>query len=93
MIGTSSTRVCSQAPGPRSSLDHALHDDDCVAADGCTGEFAAAEVTTMWVIEQGFEMGRPSIIELELDRKRGTLTAVRVGGASVLVSEGEMEIA
>jgi trans-2,3-dihydro-3-hydroxyanthranilate isomerase len=54
---------------------------------------AAGEGTTRWVIEQGFEMGRPSIIELELDRKRGSLTAVRVGGASVVVSEGEMEIA
>lgn len=53
----------------------------------------AAEGTTRWVIEQGFEMGRPSIIELELERKRGSVTAVRVGGASVLVSEGEMEIA
>lgn len=52
-----------------------------------------AEGTTRWVIEQGFEMGRPSIIELELERKRGSVTAVRVGGASVLVSEGEMEIA
>ena len=53
----------------------------------------AAEGTTKWVIEQGFEMGRPSIIELELERKRGSVTAVRVGGASVVVSEGEMEIA
>lgn len=53
---------------------------------------ASGEGTTKWVIEQGFEMGRPSIIELELDRKRGSLTAVRVGGASVVVSEGEMEI-
>jgi trans-2,3-dihydro-3-hydroxyanthranilate isomerase len=52
----------------------------------------AAEGTTRWVIEQGFEMGRPSIIELELERKRGSLTSVRVGGASVVVSEGEMEI-
>jgi len=53
----------------------------------------AAEGTTRWVIEQGFEMGRPSLIELELERKRGSVTAVRVGGASVVVSEGAMEIA
>ena len=53
---------------------------------------AAGEGTVRWVIEQGFEMGRPSIIELELERKRGSLTAVRVGGASVMVSEGTMEI-
>ena len=54
---------------------------------------AAGDGTARWVIEQGFEMGRPSIIELELERKRGALTAVRVGGASVVVSEGAMEIA
>ena len=53
---------------------------------------AAGDGTARWVIEQGFEMGRPSIIELELERKRGSVTAVRVGGASVVVSEGEMEI-
>jgi trans-2,3-dihydro-3-hydroxyanthranilate isomerase len=53
---------------------------------------AAGEGTARWVIEQGFEMGRPSIIELELERKRSSVTAVRVGGASVVVSEGEMEI-
>ena len=54
---------------------------------------AAGDGTARWVIEQGFEMGRPSIIELELERKRGSVTAVRVGGASVVVSEGAMEIA
>jgi trans-2,3-dihydro-3-hydroxyanthranilate isomerase len=52
----------------------------------------ASEGVTRWVIEQGFEMGRPSIIELELERKRGSVAAVRVGGASVLVSDGTMEI-
>lgn len=45
-----------------------------------------------WVIEQGFEMGRPSFLNVEADLKDGALTAVRVGGASVLVSAGEMEI-
>jgi trans-2,3-dihydro-3-hydroxyanthranilate isomerase len=41
-----------------------------------------------WQIEQGFEMGRPSLIELEADRSGGRITAVRVGGRSVLMSEG-----
>ena len=45
-----------------------------------------------WRVEQGFEMGRPSILEVEADVVGGALTAVRVGGASVLVSEGTMEI-
>lgn len=46
-----------------------------------------------WQVEQGFEMGRPSIIEVEADVANGQVTAVRVGGASVLVAEGTMAIA
>jgi len=48
--------------------------------------------TLRWVIEQGFEMGRPSILHLEVDKQDGRITAVRVGGSSVLVSEGWMEV-
>jgi trans-2,3-dihydro-3-hydroxyanthranilate isomerase len=48
--------------------------------------------TLRWIVEQGFEMGRPSILEVEADLSAGIVTAVRVGGASVLVSEGTMEI-
>lgn len=48
--------------------------------------------TLRWVIEQGFEMGRPSLLYLEVDKREGAVTAVRVGGSSVLVSEGWMEI-
>jgi trans-2,3-dihydro-3-hydroxyanthranilate isomerase len=45
-----------------------------------------------WVIEQGFEMGRPSLLEVEADKQDGEITAVRVGGKCVLVSEGVMEV-
>lgn len=45
-----------------------------------------------WRVEQGFEMGRPSIMELEADVRGGAPTAVRVGGATVLMTEGRMEI-
>ncbi|HET7188166.1 MAG TPA: PhzF family phenazine biosynthesis protein [Gemmatimonadaceae bacterium] len=48
--------------------------------------------TLHWVVEQGFEMGRPSILEVEADVARGAVTAVRVGGDTVLMSEGTMEI-
>ena len=48
--------------------------------------------TLRWVVEQGVEMGRPSRLELEADKRGGAITAVRVGGASVLVSRGEMRI-
>lgn len=45
-----------------------------------------------WLIEQGFEMGRPSHIELEANFSGGRVTGVRVGGASVLVSDGWMNV-
>ena len=48
--------------------------------------------TLRWVIEQGFEMGRPSMLEVEVDKRDGKVTAARVGGHSVLVSKGEFRI-
>ncbi|MEO8335219.1 MAG: PhzF family phenazine biosynthesis protein [bacterium] len=48
--------------------------------------------TLRWMVEQGFEMGRPSMLEVEADVVGGALTAVRVGGATVLVCDGEMSI-
>ena len=51
---------------------------------------APADGTTKWVIEQGQEMGRPSLIRVEADTHGGRVVAVRVGGTSVLVSEGEL---
>jgi trans-2,3-dihydro-3-hydroxyanthranilate isomerase len=45
-----------------------------------------------WVVEQGFEMGRPSILEVEADKVAGEITAIRVGGSAVMVSEGWMEV-
>lgn len=48
--------------------------------------------TLRWVVEQGFEMNRPSIIEVEVDKHAGTITAVRVGGASVMMGEGTIEV-
>ncbi len=43
------------------------------------------------VIEQGFEMGRPSEIHLRLQIEGGALVGASVGGAVVRVSEGMIE--
>ncbi len=42
-------------------------------------------------IEQGYEMGRPSLIELTLTLAGGKLAAASIGGAAVVVSEGAIE--
>ena len=50
------------------------------------------DATLRWVVEQGVEMGRPSVIELEADKSGGVVTAVRVGGSSVLIGEGRLKL-
>ena len=48
--------------------------------------------TLEWIVEQGYEMGRPSLLHLEVDKSAGAVTGVRVGGASVMVCEGMIEV-
>ena len=63
----------------------------CAAFGGYLGKRdRRADGTLRWVVEQGFEMGRPSLLEIEVDKRAGAIIAVRVGGNSVLVSRGEM---
>jgi len=42
-------------------------------------------------VTQGIEMGRPSTLHLEADKRGGDVVAVRVGGGAVRVGEGTME--
>lgn len=44
------------------------------------------------VCEQGFEMGRPSIVNVSIEHLNGDIMKVKVGGNSVLVSKGELII-
>jgi trans-2,3-dihydro-3-hydroxyanthranilate isomerase len=75
-----------------------------VAEDPATGSAAAAfagvihrfdeptEGVHRRVIEQGFEMGRPSLITVSLSVDQGRLGAVRIAGHAVRVSEGAIEV-
>jgi trans-2,3-dihydro-3-hydroxyanthranilate isomerase len=47
-----------------------------------------AEGTNAFALKQGYEMGRPSDIGMEADVSGGSLTAVRISGSSVPVSQG-----
>jgi trans-2,3-dihydro-3-hydroxyanthranilate isomerase len=47
---------------------------------------------SLFVIEQGFEMGRPSIITLGLDVVDGRLMEAVIGGHAVLVQEGTIDL-
>lgn len=48
--------------------------------------------THFYRIEQGFEMGRPSLIDLEIDIENGSMHTVRIGGQAVLIARGELFI-
>lgn len=65
----------------------------CAALGGYLAARTPRDGTTLrWVVEQGVEMGRPSIIEVEADKAEGRVTGVRVGGSAVLVSEGTLKL-
>ncbi|HEY0973074.1 MAG TPA: PhzF family phenazine biosynthesis protein [Solimonas sp.] len=59
-----------------------------VALAGALGMEAQQDGTHEWLIHQGVEMGRPSQLHIAVDRSGGVVTAVRVGGYAVTVSEG-----
>jgi len=67
------------------------------AAAALAGYLARREQTAgdmlRWVVEQGVEMGRPSRLEVEAERVGGELKNIRVGGQSVVVTEGTLELA
>jgi trans-2,3-dihydro-3-hydroxyanthranilate isomerase len=48
--------------------------------------------TYRWTVEQGIEMGRPSMLDVEADKEHGSMTAIRVGGRAVMVAEAVMTI-
>jgi trans-2,3-dihydro-3-hydroxyanthranilate isomerase len=44
------------------------------------------------VVEQGFEMGRPSFVTLSLEVAQGALVAASIGGAAVIVTQGILDL-
>lgn len=60
---------------------------------GVAQEFEAPEdgVHTI-TIEQGFEMGRPSLIHLTMEVVGGKLISGEIGGSAVIISQGTIEV-
>lgn len=57
----------------------------------CARTWSLADGEHRFIIEQGFEMGRPSLIDLCLTMRAGALTAATVGGPAIIVTEGMIE--
>jgi trans-2,3-dihydro-3-hydroxyanthranilate isomerase len=43
-------------------------------------------------IAQGVEMGRPSVLHAKAEKKDGVVTDIRIGGTSIMVAEGTLEV-
>jgi len=75
-----------------------------VTEDPATGSAAAAfagvvrdfdhprDGEQMLIIEQGFEMGRPSLIALGLTIENGALASATIGGSVVIVANGSLDL-
>jgi trans-2,3-dihydro-3-hydroxyanthranilate isomerase len=72
--------------------DPATGSANCALAGLLSHYDVARDGTKAWRIAQGVEMGRPSLLEASADKRDGAVVATRVGGASVLVSEGFIEV-
>lgn len=103
--GNSAAYIYCRETEHRSSAFHAraFAPDLIVGEDPATGSAAAAfagvvrrfdtppDGTHMRIIEQGYEMNRPSEIALELEMDAGQLHSVRIGGHAVPVMQGVLE--
>jgi trans-2,3-dihydro-3-hydroxyanthranilate isomerase len=73
-------------------------EDPATGSANCTlgGLLAHHEQVTSgmfsWCIAQGVEMGRPSTLRARAEKKDGVVTATWIGGATVMVSEGTIEV-
>ena len=55
-------------------------------------ELVQAAPTTRIRVEQGFEIGRPSILDIEVDKAGAAITAVRVGGRCIPMGGGWLDV-
>jgi trans-2,3-dihydro-3-hydroxyanthranilate isomerase len=78
-------------------LDGVPEDPATGSANAALGALLAAydpapEKSFRWRVAQGVEMGRPSVLEVRAEKRDGRVTESRVGGASVLVGDGTIEV-
>jgi trans-2,3-dihydro-3-hydroxyanthranilate isomerase len=85
-------RVRMFAPGAGVAEDPATGSAAAAFAGWLARRSPAADGTTKVTLLQGQEIGRPSTLELELDRRQQRTTAVRVGGSSVMVTSGALSV-
>lgn len=87
-----SLRVRVFAPGVGVGEDPATGSAAAALGGLLAGLDRTATGTLLWTIRQGVEMGRPSRIDVAVDKRSGDVAAVRIGGSAVPVSEGTLDL-
>jgi trans-2,3-dihydro-3-hydroxyanthranilate isomerase len=72
--------------------DPATGSANCALAALLTQERRESSGAFAYRIAQGVEMGRPSVLEARSEKRDGVVSGTWIGGASVLVSEGTIEV-
>ena len=72
--------------------DPATGSANCALAAMLTHYNPAPSGTFRYRISQGVEIGRPSVLEARIEKRDGALASAHIGGGSVLVSEGWIEV-
>jgi predicted PhzF superfamily epimerase YddE/YHI9 len=63
---------------------------DDLRMQAIAAEFNLSE--TVFLLEQGFEMGRPSLMTLGFVVEGGALRSASIGGSAVIVSSGALDL-
>jgi len=74
------------------SEDPATGSANCALAALLTLKSPESSGSFQWRIAQGVEMGRPSALDARTQKRDGVLVGAWIGGSSVLVSEGVIEV-
>ncbi len=79
------------APGAGVREDPATGSAAAAFSGFCATALGLGDGEHRFTIEQGFEMGRPSLIELSVAMRGGALASASVGGPAVVVTEGMID--
>lgn len=72
--------------------DPATGSANCALAGLLSHYTTANDGAFRWRIAQGVEMGRPSVLEARAQKRAGVVIGTWIGGCSVLVSKGVLEV-
>jgi trans-2,3-dihydro-3-hydroxyanthranilate isomerase len=105
LIGTDAIYCYSRGATPQQLHTRMFSPLDGIVEDPATGSAAAATISLLaalrperdaemsWRIEQGVEMGRPSLLKGRTQKRDGTVTAVHIGGFAVQIMSGMFDLA